>query len=72
MNCATVMVIYDTGNMFYEKSDHIKTMVKYQYDKTYIGTETPSRIATIQHFNVCAESHRVSSLWKRTERGSTI
>ena len=72
MNCETVIVVYDPGSTFYEKAEHIKTLVNYQYDKTYIGTETPSWISTIQNFNIRAESHGVSSLWKRTERGSTI
>jgi hypothetical protein len=42
------------------------------YDKTRISTETPSWILITKHFNICAESHGLLSLWKRTERNSTI
>ena len=62
MNLGIVIVVFDPGNTFYEKADHIKTLVKYQYDKTHSGTETPSWISNIQYFNIRAESHGVASM----------
>ena len=38
MNRVTIMVVCEPEIMFYEKAAHIKTMVKFHYDKTHIGT----------------------------------
>ena len=47
MNLGIVIVVFDPGNTFYEKAEHIKTIVEYQYDKMHSGIKRPSWISTI-------------------------
>jgi len=72
LKMATVVALYDPGDTFYEKAEHIETMVKHVHKKKSLGKPPPSWMSTIKNVNIRAEKHGLSTLFKRTEKNKTI
>ena len=72
LKLATVVALYDPGPAWYEKAEHIQTMVIHLFKKKNPGEEIPSWMRTIKNINIRAEQHGLSSLFKRRPNNSTI
>ena len=72
LQLATVVALYNPGPVWYEKAEHIQTVVTHLFKKKNGGEEVPSWMGTIKNINIRAEQHGLSTLYKRRANNSTI
>jgi len=72
MKTATVVALYDPASVWYEKAEHISTVITHLYKKKNMGKDIPSWMGTFKNITIRAEKHGLSSLYKRRSNNTTI